>query len=82
MIVANCSLNINQIVKDLENTGRVGLALILSNVTNKAKDYQSLFMNVQNHSIKIVDPDTILNKLVRSGLACTTRKASCQKQSP
>lgn len=82
MMTANRSFNINQIVKNPENTGRAGLVLILSNVTNKTKDNQSSFINRQNHSIIIVVPDIMLNKLLALGLACATQKAPHQKQNP
>lgn len=81
-MVVNQSLNINQIVKDPEHTGRDGFSLILSNVTNKAKNNQPSFMNLHNNSIIIVVQDTILNKFEVSGLACATRKAAHQKQNP
>jgi hypothetical protein len=82
MKTINRGIHINQIVNDPENTGRADFALIISIVINKAKDNQSFVMNLQNRSIMIGVNGIILNKLVIYSLACATRKASQQKQSP
>lgn len=82
MITINQCIHINQIVKDPENTGRTGLALILSNLISTAKDTRLSVMNLQNRSSMISILDIILNKFVKSSLACATPKAPHQKQSP